>query len=130
MDTKRIWRRYVEERRGGRRVAADFYAIELQGGARYLRRVANVSPDGLLLENPLADELPGQIVELALPLGKLSGNDNAGGPEEAGAAAEAETGRELRVLAEVVYVTADGHVGLRVTSDRLPVDELGGRLPL
>ena len=62
MNTKRIWRRDVEERRGGRRVAADFYAIELDGGARYLRRVTNVSADGLLLENPLADGRPGQIV--------------------------------------------------------------------
>jgi hypothetical protein len=137
MDTKRIWlrdmeRRDAEERRGGRRVAANFYAIELAGGARYLRRVANVSPDGLLMENPLADELPGQIVELALPLGKLSGNDNGGTDESAGAGSQAEEdeGREIRVLAEVVYVTADGHVGLRVTSEPLPVDELGGQLPL
>jgi hypothetical protein len=121
----------MEERRGGRRVAADFYAIELEGGARYLRRVANVSQDGLLLENPLADELPGQIVELALPLGKPSGNDNAGKEDDDRAAAgEVEAGREIRVRAEVVYVTADGHVGLRVTSEPLPVDELGGRLPL
>jgi hypothetical protein len=121
MNTKRIWRRDVEERRGDRRVAADFYAIELDGGARYLRRVANVSADGLLLENPLGDDRPGEILELALPVGKASGNDNSG---------EAGEGQEMRVRAEVVYVTMDGHVGLRVTSEPLPVDELGGRLPL
>jgi len=123
MNTKRIWRRDIEERRGGRRVAADFYAIELDGGARYLRRVTNVSADGLLLENPLADGRPGQIVELALPLGG-SQNDNAG------LGTDPEGDREVRVQAEVVYVTADGHVGLRVISRSLPVDELGGRLPL
>jgi hypothetical protein len=124
MNTKRIWRREVEERRGERRVAADFYAIEVDGGARYLRRVTNVSADGLLLENPLADDRPGQIVELALPLTRGGENDNAGAPTEA------EAGGEVRVQAEVVYVTDDGHVGLRVTSQSLPVDELGGHLPL
>ena len=124
MNTKRIWRREVEERRGERRVAADFYAIELDGGARYLRRVTNVSADGLLLENPLADGRPGQIVELALPIGRGSDNDNGA----VGTAGEGD--REVRVQAEVVYVTDDGHVGLRVTSQSLPVDELGGILPL
>jgi len=41
----------VENRRTGRRFVADFYAIELSGGARYLRRVKNYSDEGLLLEN-------------------------------------------------------------------------------
>src|SRR3954464_15337470 len=104
MNTKRIWPGDLQDRRGGRRVAADFYAIELDGGARYLRRVTNVSADGLLLENPMADGRPGQIVELALPLGG-SQNDNAG------LGADPEGDREVRVQAEVVYVTQDGHVG-------------------
>jgi hypothetical protein len=109
MQTKRIWRRLGEERRGRRRIAANFYAIELEGRARYLRRVTNVSGDGLLLENPLGDDRPGQVLELELP----RKDDQA-----------------LRVQGEVVYVTEDGHVGVRVTSAPLPVDGLGGRLPL
>jgi len=48
-------------------LSADFYAIELVGTGRYLRRVANVSGDGLLLETPLADETPGQRLDLVLP---------------------------------------------------------------
>jgi hypothetical protein len=115
MTTKKIWRRQVEERRVGRRVAANFYAIELEGRGRYLRRVTNVSGDGMLLENPLGDELPGQILELELPT--KTGGDEAGD----------ET---LRVQAEVVYVKPDGRVGVRVTSAPLPVETLGGRLPL
>ena len=51
----------VEERRTGRRFTADFYAVELSGSGRYLRRVRNVSDDGLLLENPLADAFPGVV---------------------------------------------------------------------
>ena len=47
--------------------SADFYAVELSGGGRYLRRVKNFSDEGLLLENPLADAFPGQHVELELP---------------------------------------------------------------
>ena len=109
MNTKRIWRGLSEERRERGRVSANFYAIELDGHARYLRRVTNVSGEGLLLENPLGDDLPGQTIELELP--------------QKGESA-------LRVQAEIVYVTADGHVGVHVTSDRLPVESLGGRLAL
>jgi hypothetical protein len=106
MTAEHIWR--VENRRTGRRFVADFYAIELSGGARYLRRVKNFSDEGLLLENPLADQFPGQHVELELPRqGELP----------------------LRVEGEIVYVTAEGRVGIRVTSP-LPVDTLGGRIPL
>jgi hypothetical protein len=106
MTAEHIWR--VENRRTGRRFVADFYAIELSGGARYLRRVKNFSDEGLLLENPLADAFPGQHVELELPRqGQLP----------------------LRVEGEIVYVTAEGRVGIRVTSP-LPVDSLGGRIPL
>src|SRR5258707_10394143 len=93
MNTKRFWAPTVDDRRARRRVSANFYAIELAGGGRYLRRVENVSRDGLLLQSPLADERPGQIVELELPLGK-------------GAA-------PLRLKTEVVYVTADGQGGVR-----------------
>jgi hypothetical protein len=115
MITKKIWRRQLEERRVGRRVAANFYAIELEGQARYLRRVTNVSGDGLLLENPLGDELPGQTIELELPT-KQPANDT--GPDT------------VRVQGEVVYVKPDGRVGVRITSAPLPVDKLGGRVTL
>jgi hypothetical protein len=107
MRTKRIWRRDVEEKRGRQRVPADFYAVALTEGARYLRRVTNVSGDGLLLESPLADEQPGQVVDLELP--RRRGES------------------PLRVRGEVVYVTDAGRVGVHVTSARLPVDSLGGR---
>lgn len=107
METKRIWRRELEEKRVERRVPADFYAVELSEGARYLRKVTNVSGDGLLIESPLGDERPGQTVDLELP--RLEGEE------------------PLRVQGEVVYVKDDGKVGVRVTSSPLPVAELGGR---
>jgi len=107
MTTKRVWARDVQEKRGGRRVPADFYAIELEDGARYLRRITNVSNDGLLMESPLADEKPGQTLELELP--------------------QRKTDEPLRVKGQVVYVTRDGRVGIHVKSPALPVDALGGR---
>ena len=105
MNTMRIWRREVEEKRGRTRVPADFYAVELSEGGRYLRRITNISGDGLLLHSPLADEQPGQVIHLELPL-------------------RGET--PLTVEGEVVYVTDRGQVGVRVTSTRLPVEGLGG----
>src|SRR5450432_4097252 len=106
MTTKRMWRRDLEEKRGRARIPADFYAVEVNEGGRYLRRVTNVSGDGLLIESPLADEQPGQTVDLELPRQR------------------GET--PLRVQGEVVYVTEQGRVGVHVTSTRLPVDALGG----
>src|SRR5215471_9623570 len=112
MTTKRFWTRSMAEktddRRARRRVAADFYAIELVGAGRYLRRVANVSRDGLLLESPLSDEQPGQVVELELP--------------------RREHQPPVRVKAEVVRVTAEGKVGVRrlQSAEPLPVEALGG----
>ena len=111
MKTKKIWREQGEERRGEGRVSADFYAVELEGGARYLRRVTNVSVsgDGLQLENPLGDEMPGQTLALEIP------NKDEG---------------TVFVQAEVVHTTADGYVGVRVTSEPLDVENLGGRVAL
>ena len=106
MLTKRIWRRDVEEKRERRRVPADFYAVEVAQGARYLRRITNVSDGGLLMESPLRDERPGQIIDLELP--------------------QQEGESPLRVQGEVVYVTEDGRVGIHVTSRLLPVEVLGG----
>lgn len=107
MTTKQIWRREVEEKRERRRVPTDFYAIELDGGARYLRHVANVSNQGLLMQSPLGDERPGQKIELELP--------------------QRKTDEPLRVKGEVVYVTRDGRVGIHIKSPGLPVEALGGR---
>jgi hypothetical protein len=114
MKTQKIWTHDVKsdrpERRVRRRVAANFYAIELVGSARYLRRVENVSGDGLLIETPLGDETPGQRLDLVLPRGE----DNP-----------------LQVSAEVVNVRPGGHVGLRVLSAApLPVESLGGSVAL
>jgi hypothetical protein len=113
MNTKRFWAPSFDDRRARRRISANFYAIELSGTARYLRRVENVSRDGLLLQSPLADEKPGQIVELELPR-----DGKEGGSTE-----------PVRVKAEVVYVTADGQVGVRRLDSTapLPIEALGGR---
>jgi hypothetical protein len=109
MNTKRFWAPSFDDRRARRRVAADFYAIELAGSGRYLRRVSNVSRDGLLFASPLGDEKPGQIVELELPRG--------------------EAREPVRIKTEVVYVTPEGQVGVRRldSTSPLPVEVLGGR---
>src|SRR4051812_30841830 len=112
MNTKRFWAPSFDDRRARRRVSANFYAIELAGGGRYLRRVEDVSRDGLLLQSPLGDEKPGQIVELELPRAGQGGKE-----------------APVRVTTEVVYVTPDGQVGLRRldSTSPLPVEALGGR---
>ncbi|HXU63267.1 MAG TPA: PilZ domain-containing protein [Polyangia bacterium] len=107
MTSKRTVKHEVEEKRGRRRVPADFYAIELAEGARYLRHIANVSNDGLLMQSPLADERPGQKIELELP--------------------QRKSDQPLRVKGEVVYVMRDGRVGIHVSNPPLPVEALGGR---
>lgn len=112
MHTKLFWVPPLDdpnkERRARRRTAAGFYAIELVSGGRYLRRVANVSRDGLMLESPLADEQPGQVMELELPL--------------------REQQPPLRVKAEVLRV-GYGTVAMRRLDgvEPLPVDALGGQ---
>jgi hypothetical protein len=107
MVTKQNWRPDLAEKREKKRISADFYAVAVTDGARYLRKVSNVSGDGLLLESPLADERPGQRVDLELP--RLEGEP------------------PLRVEGEVVYVKEDGRVGVHVLSAPLPVAALGGR---
>jgi hypothetical protein len=100
------------ERRNLRRQPADFYGVEIVAGARYLRRIKNVSSDGLLLVNPLGDERPGQVIDLELPRRSTSQP-------------------VLTVQLEVVYVEA-GKVGVRrLDSDQpLQVDQLGGPITL
>jgi hypothetical protein len=93
-------------------MAANFYAIELASGGRYLRRVANVSREGLLLESKLCDERLGQVVELELPM--------------------REQQQPMRVKAQVVRMTAAGpmsQIGVRCidAAGPLPVEALGGQ---
>ena len=98
------------DRRSAPRRSTDFYAVELRGESRYFRLVLNVSASGLLFENRLADEKPGQVLELVLP--------RTGSAEP------------LKVRAEVVYVTDAGHVGVRVLDASGPADDVGGKLLL
>ena len=104
MLTKRFWAPLTSnsaatprssDRRRLRRHPADFYGVEVVGANRYLRRISNVSRNGLLLVNPLGDERPGQIIDLELP------RRSAGSVPS-------------RLKFEVVYVTPPGKVGVRL----------------
>jgi hypothetical protein len=100
------------ERRTLRRLPADFYGVEVVAGGRYLRRIKNVSSDGLLLVNPLGDERPGQIIDLELPRRAVN--------------------QPVTTLQfEVVHVEA-GKVGVRRldSAEPLQVDQLGGPIVL
>ena len=81
-------------------------------GSRYLRRITNVSPDGLLLTNPLGDELPGQVIDFELPR-------------------RSKSQPVARARFEVVYVKA-GKVGLRRLGSAAPleIEKLGGPIAL
>jgi hypothetical protein len=108
MDTKRLWNPLIAERRAVARRRVDFYAVELVAGARYLRKIRNVSADGLLLEARLVFQHPGRIMELELPR-----HDD----------------HPLRVRAKVVRVTPAGEIGLR-TIGRPWMDGVGGHIEL
>ena len=107
MNTKRIWVSSLD-RRAVVRERVDFYAVELSNDARYLHRICNVSADGLLMEDRLSIQKPGNRMELELPR-----------PD----------GDPLRVTAEVVRVTPEGQLGLR-TLGGAPLDGIGGRIDL
>jgi len=118
MLTKRFWAPLTStvgtsDRRRLSRHPADFYGVEVAGGNRYLRRISNVSRNGLLLVNPLGDEQPGQLIDLELPRR---------------APAQAPT----RIKFEVVYVTPAGKVGVRLVEPAasLAVEDLGGPIAL
>jgi hypothetical protein len=108
MNTKTIWGAPVTDRRGITRVPVDFYAVELTAGARYLRRICNVSGRGLLLDDPLTEKKPGAIIHLELPR-------VGSGP--------------LTVDAEVVRV-ANGSVGVRTLAGGAALVGLGGSIDL
>lgn len=101
------------DRRRLSRHPADFYGVEVVDGNRYLRRISNVSRNGLLLVNPLGDEQPGQIIDLELPR-----RSPARAPSS--------------IKFEVVYVTPAGKVGVRLleSAEPLAVEELGGPIAL
>ena len=118
MLTKRFWAPLTSklgssDRRRLWRHPADFYGVEVVDGNRYLRRISNVSRNGLLLVNPLGDERPGQIIDLELPR-RSSGHS------------------PTRIKFEVVYVTPAGKVGVRLvpSAEPLAVEELGGPIAL
>ena len=92
---------------------ADFYGVEVTAGGRYLRRISNVSKDGLLLVNPMGDERPGQLIDLELP-------QRTPAPSTS------------RIKFEVIYVTQEGRVGVRRVDPSAPLEitELGGPIAL
>jgi len=108
MNTKRMWSPTVTDRRSLSREAVDLYAVELAGGARYLRKIRNISLGGLLMEDKLRFQRPGAVMELELPR---------------------SAGLPLRVRAQVMRVTPKGDIGLRML-DGPPLEGLGGVLPL
>lgn len=108
MNTKRFWNPLVADRRSVVRQRVDFYGVELYGGARYLRKIRNVSDVGLMLEDRLTFQHPGRIMELELP----RHNDYP-----------------VRVRAEVIRVTASGEIGLRTIGGPW-MDGLGGHIEL
>ena len=106
METKRIWRRELEEKRVERRVPADFYAVELSEGARYLRKV--IERFGAMASSSKA----------------LARRRTARADGRSRAAAPLEGEEPLRVQGEVAfYVKDDGKVGedSRDASAPLPV---------
>lgn len=107
MTTMKIWGPLFEDRRSVKREPADFYAVELVAGARYLRRICNVSAEGLLLEDRVTQKEPGSIIQLELP--------------KRGSA-------PLRVNAEVVRV-GRGAVGVR-TLGGASLEGVGGSIAL
>jgi|SRR5882672_2237698 len=119
MPTKRFWAAIAPElpsaspeRRTLHRQPADFYGVEVVDGSRYLRRITNVSPDGMLLVNPLGDERPGQVIDIELP------RRSAAHPM-------------TKLPFEVVFV-ANGKVGVRRLDSAAPleIDKLGGSIAL
>jgi len=109
MHTKRFWGPSNPDRRGEERRAASFYVVELgSDGSRYLRRTLNVSSRGLVLENRLATERPGCVMELEVPR------------QESG---------PMRVRAEVVHLLARGLYAVRAV-DGQTFDDAGGAIRL
>ena len=111
MQTKRFWGPANKDRRLQQRLPADFYGVELAEGARYLRRITNVSSTGLMFEDRLGGGRPGERVEFELPHRAYE--------------------EPVRVQGEVVRVTKRGQVAVRINSTMpVDVDRLGGSIDL
>ena len=106
--TMRFWGPVFADRRAVQRAPVNFFGVAVDGEARYFRKICNLSPTGLLIEDRLSEQKPGDVIELELPR---------------------EGGAPLRVKAEVVYRTRTGKVGLHAL-DGPPLEGLGGTLPL
>jgi hypothetical protein len=104
----RFWGPALEDRRSVRRQPADFFAVELSHGARYLRRVCNVSASGLLMEDRFSFKKLGTVMRLELP----------------------RVDQEpVTVNAQVVRITRDGGIALRAI-DGAALEGLGGAIDL
>ena len=103
----RFWGPVFADRRAVKRSSVSFFGVAVEGEARYFRKICNMSSTGLLIEDRLSEQKPGDVVELELPRA---------------------TGAPLRVKAEVVYRTRGGKVGLHALEG--PLEDLGGTLPL
>ncbi|MBC8133019.1 MAG: PilZ domain-containing protein [Deltaproteobacteria bacterium] len=108
MITKRFWGPANPDRRAVGRQAVDFYGVQLSHGGRYLRRITNISRTGLLLEDRLNTQRPGEIMELELPRTDAV---------------------PVRVVAEIVRVTRGGQVALRALGGQR-LSGLGGSVDL
>lgn len=108
MITKRFWGPASLDRRSVGRHAVDFYAIELSHGGRYLRRISNISKNGLLLEDRLNAQRLGGIMELELPRPGTS---------------------PVRVKAEIVRIARGGQLGLRALGGQ-GLSGMGGTVDL
>jgi hypothetical protein len=104
----RFWGPANPDRRSVGRKPADFFAIELSQGGRYLHRIKNISRTGLLMEDPLRVQRPGQIMDLLLPRRDTE---------------------PVRVKAQVVRVTKAGHIGLKALGNTR-LYGLGGNVEL
>src|SRR5262245_35503715 len=105
--TMRFWGPVFADRRAAQRSPVSFFGVAVEGEARYFPKICNLSPTGLLIEDRLSEQKPGDVVELELPR---------------------QNGSPLRVKAEVVYRRA-GKVGLHAL-DGPPLEDLGGAVPL
>ncbi len=108
MTTNRFWGPANPDRRSVGRRTVDFYAIELSHGGRYLRRISNISNNGLLLEDRLNAQRLGGIMELEVPR---------------------PGGTPVRVKAEIVRIARGGQLGLRAL-DGQGLSGMGGTVDL
>lgn len=111
MNTQRFWNVTVGgvgDRRLGSRHRVNLYGVEVSEGVRYLRKIRDLSEQGMMMEDRLVFQEPGAILELELPRHQQP---------------------PLRVRAQVVRVSRQGEVGLR-TLGAPSLDDVGGSIDL